>query len=99
MGQFASSALVGPHAMNAKTTKKAGRPKSRKSVSDDLAAEYRFDYRKSRVNRFARHLAKDAVVVVLDSDVAEVFHDSKRVNSLLRATIAAVEKPRSRRAG
>ncbi len=64
-----------------------------------LAPEYRFDYTKSRPNRFARQVAKDAVVVVLDPDVAAVFRDPKRVNSLLRATIAALKKPGSRRAG
>jgi uncharacterized protein (DUF4415 family) len=64
-----------------------------------LKSEYAFDYAKSRPNRFAARFPKDAVVVVLDSDVAKVFRDSKRVNSLLRATIAAVKKPKSKRAG
>lgn len=62
-------------------------------------ASYSFDYSKSKENRFARRISKDAVVVVLDPDVADVFRDSKRVNSLLRATIAAVRKRGSRRAG
>ena len=64
-----------------------------------MQREYRLDYRKSRANRFARGLSRNPVVVVLDSDVAEVFRDAERVNSLLRATIAAVGKTRSRRAG
>ena len=68
-------------------------------VPDALVSEYRFDYSKSRPNRFARRIAKNAVVVVLDPDVAAVFRDPKRVNSLLRATIAALKKPGSRRAG
>jgi hypothetical protein len=38
-------------------------------------------------------------VVVLDSDVARVFKDSKQVNALLRATIASFEKSRSKKAG
>ena len=62
-----------------------------------MAAEYRFDYKKSQPNRFAKRLSRGAVVVVLNSDVARVFQDSKQVNALLRATIAAVEKPRSKR--
>jgi hypothetical protein len=65
----------------------------------EMADEYRFDYSKSKPNRFAGALARDAVVIVLDPDVAKVFRDSRRVNALLRATIAAVEKPRPRRAG
>ena len=63
------------------------------------APEYRFDYAKSRPNRFAAQLGRGTVVVVLDSDVAKVFKDARQVNALLRATIAAVEKPRSKRAG
>lgn len=83
--------------MNAKTTKRARTSSAARRTQKDLAREYRFDYRKSRANRFARRIPKDAVVVVLDADVAQVFRDPKRVNALLRATIAAVEKPRSRR--
>ena len=85
--------------MNAKTTKKAPARRGRKREAGELAPEYRFDYSKSRANRFANRVSRDAVVVVLDSDVAKVFRDPKQVNSLLRATIAAVEKPRSRRTG
>jgi hypothetical protein len=62
------------------------------------APEYRFDYTKSRPNRFATQLRRGTVVVVLDADVAKVFRDAKQVNALLRATIVAVEKPRSKRA-
>jgi len=68
-------------------------------MQQGLAREYRFDYGKSKPNRFAREITSDAVVVVLDADVAEVFRDSKRVNALLRATIEAVKKPRKRKAG
>lgn len=85
--------------MNAKTTKRVRGRRSHRRTQEQRAGEYRFDYSKSRPNRFARQIAKDAVVVVLDSDVADVFRDPKRVNSLLRATIAAVERSRSRRAG
>ena len=85
--------------MSTKTTKRRRGARSRRQTQEGLAPEYRFDYSRSKPNRFARQMAKDAVVVVLDSDVAEVFRDPKRVNSLLRATIAAVDKQRKRRAG
>ena len=86
--------------MSAKTTKKPRASRGRKGLGGaDLAREYRFDYRKAKPNRFARRVRRDAVVVVLDDDVAEVFRDSKRVNALLRATIAAVQKQGSRRVG
>jgi uncharacterized protein (DUF4415 family) len=64
-----------------------------------MASEYRLDYETARPNRFARHIAQDAVVVVLDADVAEVFNDPTRINALLRATIAAMPKKRPRKAG
>jgi hypothetical protein len=82
-----------------RTTKKPSDPRGRKQTQEELAQEYRFDYEESRPNRFAGEIASDAVVVVLDSDVAEVFRDSKQVNGLLRATIAAVNKPRRRKVG
>ena len=85
--------------MNAKTTKRARASSGRRQATGELAREYRFDYGKSKPNRFARRVDRDAVVVVLDADVAKVFRDPQRVNSLLRATIAAVERRRSRRAG
>ena len=84
--------------MSVKTMKKRRGPRNR-HAQGDLAREYRFNYSESRPNRFARQIAKNAVVVVLDPDVAAVFRDPKRVNSLLRATIAALKKPGSRRAG
>jgi uncharacterized protein (DUF4415 family) len=84
--------------VNAKNTKKGSGVGRRRSVSEPRA-EYRLDYSKSRPNRFSERMSRDAVVIVLDPDVAKVFRDSKKVNDLLRATIAAVEKPRRRRAG
>jgi hypothetical protein len=83
--------------MKARTTKKAGNSRRKRIAEEGLAHEYGFDYSKSKPNRFARRVGRDAVVVVLDSDVAEVFHDPKQVNALLRATIAAVKKRRPRR--
>ena len=77
--------------------KKARGSKSSRTAEHDLRPEYRFDYRKAKPNRFAAMLSKDAVVVVLDSDVAEVFRDAQQVNTLLRASIAAVRKRRTRR--
>ncbi|MFY9341304.1 MAG: hypothetical protein WAT39_02360 [Planctomycetota bacterium] len=85
--------------MNAKTTRKERGSDARGRGAAKLAREYRFDYRRSRANRFARTLRKNTVVVVLDPDVAEVIRDARRVNSLLRAAIAALRKGRPRRAG
>ena len=85
--------------MSKKTMKKARKNRQRRPAKTGLASEYRFDYRKSRPNRFASRFAKDVVAIVLDPDVAEVFRDPEQVNDLLRATIAAVDRRASRRAG
>ncbi|HET6371868.1 MAG TPA: hypothetical protein VFG76_01075 [Candidatus Polarisedimenticolia bacterium] len=82
--------------MNVKTTKRGKAGRVRNAVGE-MKAEYRFDYSKSKPNRFASRLRSDVVAVVLDRDVAKVFRDPKRVNAFLRAAIAATEKPRGRR--
>jgi hypothetical protein len=92
------SALEVERDMSVKTMKKRRSPGNH-HAQRDRAREYRFDYSRSRPNRFARQTARNAVVVVLGPDVAAVFRDPKRVNALLRATIAALKKPGSRRAG
>jgi hypothetical protein len=83
--------------------KKAKGPERDVSSSDDLRPEYRFDYRKSRPNRFADRLESEKTIVTLDSDVAEVFKTSESVNSVLRALIAvmpvAPNRTKARRAG
>jgi hypothetical protein len=62
------------------------------SASDDLRAEYRFDYRKASPNRFASRVAQDGLVVTLDPDVSQVFTTSESVNSVLRALIVSMPK-------
>ena len=69
------------------TTKKTPAPHD---VSDDLRAEYAFDYAKSRPNRFAPRMGGTVVAVVLEPDVAAVFDTSESVNRLLRSVIAAL---------
>ena len=61
-----------------------------------MRAEYRFDYSKSRPNRFAKEM-RSSLAVVLDPDVAEVFKTSEAVNNLLRSVIEAVPKTPAKR--
>lgn len=61
-----------------------------KKVSDDLRAEYHFDYRQARPNRFAGREKTDRLVVILDPDIAEVFTTPESVNTVLRALIATM---------
>jgi hypothetical protein len=62
------------------------------SASDDLLPEYRFDYRKSRPNRFAYRVDQKRLVITLDPDVGKVFTTSESVNNVLRALIEAMPK-------
>ncbi len=55
-----------------------------------MRPEYLFDYGRAKPNRFAGRLEQDALVVVLDPDVAEVFTTPEAVNTALRALIAAM---------
>src|SRR5205814_2450466 len=58
----------------------------------DMRREYRFDYRKSRPNRFARLMKGRTVAIVLDPDVASVCCSSESVTALLRSVIKALPK-------
>jgi hypothetical protein len=62
------------------------------SRGKEIRREYRFDYRKSRPNRFASLMKQGTVAVVLDPDVASVFRSPESVNSLLRSVITALPK-------
>ena len=55
-----------------------------------LRSEYRFDYSKSKPNRFAAQMSEGSVAVVLEPDVAAVFKSSEVVNALLRSIISAL---------
>ncbi|HEV7428250.1 MAG TPA: BrnT family toxin [Thermoanaerobaculia bacterium] len=65
---------------------------SPKKTSDGMRSEYRFDYSKSKPNRFASQIKEGSVVVVLEPDVASVFDNSETVNQVLRSVIA--DRPR-----
>ena len=66
--------------------------RGRRSQREEVRREYRFDYRKSRPNRFASLMREGTVAIVLDPDVASVFRSPKSVNSLLRSVIRALPK-------
>jgi hypothetical protein len=66
-------------------------------MNDELRPEYEFDYRQAKPNRFAAGLKPGGRIVVLEPEVAEVFHSSQDVNELLRAVMHAM--PTSGNAG
>ena len=61
---------------------------------NELRPDYQFDYDQAKPNRFAKQMGPGTVAVVLDPDVAAVFHSSQSVNVLLRSVIKAVPKSR-----
>ncbi len=71
---------------------------SPKRTSYGMRTEYRFDYSKSKPNRFASQIKEGSVAIVLEPDVASVFDNSESVNQLLRSVIAAFpETPQPRK--
>lgn len=59
---------------------------------EDLLPEYALDYRNAKPNRFARKPADGSLVVVLEPDIAEVFHTPDAVKRVLRALIATMPR-------
>ena len=51
-------------------------PKSRKV--QEMASEYRFDYKKAKPNRFAKRAKDEPVTVLLGGDVRKVFETAAK---------------------
>lgn len=65
--------------------------KESENSEEELLAEYQFDYKKAKPNRFAAQTGKQLLkVVVLDEDVARVFTTPESVNKVLRALIESM---------
>ena len=67
------------------------------NASDKMLAEYSFDYRTARPNRFASRIQQERVTVTLDPDVSEVFTTSESVNAVLRALIKTMPRVKVRK--
>ena len=64
-------------------------------VSEDLRAEYDFDYSKGVRGKYHKRILKEgANVVVLEPDVAKAFPDSAAVNDALRVVLKAGQAAR-----
>lgn len=63
--------------------------------SDDMRAEYDFDYSKAVRGKYYRRLLKEgANVVVLEPDIAKAFRSSAAVNEALRSLLRMSEATR-----
>jgi hypothetical protein len=68
------------------------------NLDDELLAEYNFDYKKAKPNRFATPGGEQLLkVVVLDEDVAQVFTTPESVNKVLRALIETMPQATTER--
>ena len=65
-------------------------PATKSSKIQEMAPEYRFDYRKAKPNRFAARMKDEPLVVIIEPDIAKVFTSSEQVNKALRALISAM---------
>ncbi len=70
--------------------KKTPTTKTRKV--QEMAPEYRFDYKKAKPNRFAARMKDKPLIVMIEPDVAKVFKSSEQVNKALRALISAISE-------
>jgi len=66
------------------------------TIPEEMRSHYDFDYSKSRPNRFAARPKLGRVrSIILEPDVAEVFHSSDQVNELLRSIITNLPSRRT----
>jgi len=54
-----------------------------------MRPEYELDDSRAKPSRFAAHMDRPVVAVVLEPDVASVFNSSAKVNAQLRSIIVA----------
>ena len=91
--------LVAQLGENNTIMKNTAQARTKAKGPDELRPEYRFDYSKSKPNRFASRTRPGSVAVLLDPDVARVFKNADSVNAVLRAlmtTMPARRAPASR---
>jgi hypothetical protein len=65
-------------------------PTTKPRKVQDMASEYRFDYKKEKPNRFVGRMKSEPLVVMIEPDVAKVFTSAEQVNKALRALISAI---------
>ncbi len=67
-------------------------PTTKPRKIQEMASEYRFDYKKAKPNRFAERMKNEPLVVLIEPDIAKVFTSAEQVNKALRALISAIPK-------
>ncbi len=70
-------------------------PTTKPRKAQEMAPEYRFDYKKAKPNRFAARMKNEPLIVMIEPDIAKVFTSSEDVNKALRALISAMPKKKA----
>jgi len=65
-------------------------PTTKPRKVQEMAPEYRFDYKKAKPNRFATRMKDEPLIVMIEPDIAKVFTSAEQVNKALRALISAM---------
>ena len=73
-------------------------PETKTNKIQEMAAEYRFDYKKAKPNRFAKRMKNEPLIVMVDPDIAKVFTTSEEVNKALRVLISAMPEKKAKAA-
>ena len=64
-------------------------PTTKPRKTQEMVTEYRFDYKKAKLNRFAARMKEEPLIIMIKPDVAKVFKSSEQVNKALRPLISA----------
>ena len=70
-------------------------PETKPRKVQEMASEYRFDYKKAKPNRFAARMKNEPLIVMIEPDIAKVFTSAEDVNKALRALISAMPKKKA----
>lgn len=60
---------------------------STETDNDELRPEYDFDFSKAVRGKYYQRYRQSSNIVVLDPDIAEIFHNSEEVNKALRSLV------------
>ena len=70
-------------------------PTAKPHKVQEMAPEYRFDYKKAKPNRFAARMKDEPLIVMIEPDIAKVFTSAEQVNKALRALISAMPEKKA----
>jgi len=74
-------------------------PTTKPRKVQEMAPEYRFDYKKAKSNRLAARMKDEPLIVMIEADIAKVFTSSEQVNKALRTLISALPENKKVAAG